>query len=77
MVSKRFHAISKPQPKQRSDAWTVWRWCCESLGLITYISTDECVVTNANEYYTENSAPGLIYGHNILDFGQEVDTHVR
>lgn len=76
MVPSRFHKISKPQPPQRCDAWKVWRWCCESLGLVTYIDKNVVVISTTNVLYEESKAAKLIYGENILEFDEKADTHV-
>lgn len=75
-VSGRFHKIAKPTPKNRTDAWGVWQWCCASIGLVSYIDREVCVVTTTNERYKETNAPKMIYGENILTFNESVDTHV-
>lgn len=75
-VSQRFHAISKPTPKPRSDAWAVWQWLCASIGLVSYIDRNELIVTTTNEHYVEENAPRLMYGHNILTFEETADVHV-
>lgn len=76
IVNERFLKISKPTPKVHSDAWAVWQYCVQSLGLVSYIDRDRCVVTPTNEYYKPTDAPQLIYGQNILGFEEHADTHV-
>lgn len=76
MVTSRFHAISKPTPPARTDAWRTWLWICDCLGLTTWIDKDECFVSDTNEFYTEENAVRFIYGHNIKDFSEKADTYI-
>lgn len=76
MEAQRFHAISKPTPHQNASSWDVWKWCVSSLGLISYIDKDECIVTNTTEHYTAFDAARAIYGINIHSLEEEVDTDV-
>ncbi len=76
MVPGRFHRISKPSPKNRTDAWAVWQWCCEALGLVSQIDRDRCIVTTYSEFIRPDKAAHLIYGENIKDFEESADTHV-
>ncbi len=74
IVNKRFLKISKPSPPKDANAWQVWQWCCESLGYVTYIQEDKCMLMTTTEHYDPSDAPGLIYGQNILEFEEESDT---
>lgn len=76
LVPKRFHALSKPQPKQGASSWDVWQWCVGALGLISYIDKDVCVVTDTTEHYKAANAARAIYGHNIHTLEEEVDATV-
>lgn len=76
MVPKRFHAISKPQPQSGASSWDVWQWCVCSLGLISYIDKDECVVTDTTEHYSRSNAPMAIYGENIHSLEEESDSEM-
>ncbi len=81
VVTTRFHAISKPSPPSRCDAWAAWRWFVESLGLVTFIDKDVCVVANMNEFYISDGGPrqtppGVVYGQNIWGFEEKADPKV-
>lgn len=76
LISDRFHAISKPQPKSRSSSWDVWQWCITALGLLSYIDRDTCVVTDTTEHYQSEQAARAIYGQNIHSLEESVDTDI-
>lgn len=76
LVTGRFHRVAKPTPKNRGSAWDTWQWCVQALGLISYIDRGEVVITDSSEHFKEESAGRLIYGQNILNFEETVDTHV-
>ncbi len=76
LVDKRFHAIAKPSPHQGANAWEVWQWVVGSLGLVSYIQGDECIVMTTTEHYKVSEAPRMIYGENILEFEENGDTHI-
>lgn len=73
-VNKRFHAIDRPSIHQGANAWQVWQWCVGSLGLVSYIQGNECIIMTTTEHYTERDAAGFIYGSNILEFEENTDT---
>lgn len=75
-VPQRFHKISKPTPKSRTDAWAVWQYCVASLGLVSFIDRGEVIVRKTREHFTEENGPVLLYGQNILDFEETMDTHI-
>lgn len=76
LVPGRFHDIAKPTPKNRTDAWAVWNWCLTSLGLISYIDKEECIVIDGPSFFDESNAPSLLYGDNILEFDESVDSDI-
>lgn len=76
VVADRFHAVSKPTPPLNSDAWAVWQYVICSLGLISYIDKNLCIVTDTTEHYLPENAPKLIYGENILEFEEESDSGI-
>ncbi len=45
LVPPRFRKVAKPTPKRGASSWDVWQWCVGSLGLISYIDKDECIIT--------------------------------
>ncbi len=73
IVNTRFHAISKPTPPNRCDAWAVWQWVVTSLGLMSYIDRDRCFITKASAYYSPDKALQLIWGHNVSEFEESAD----
>lgn len=75
-MPSRFRAISKPTPPHNCDAWAAWDYCMTALGYMTFIEGDNCHVTTSMEYYTEQDAPKLVYGHNILDIKETSDPSV-
>jgi hypothetical protein len=64
-VAERFRKIGKVQTKPETDGWAVWQQCVGMLGLISYIDKDRCIVTTATNYYTEQDAPKMVWGHNL------------
>lgn len=76
-VSARFRKLGKVHVKPNSSAWEVWQQTVGMLGLISYISLDECIVTSATDYYTAENPPRLIWGKNIAQINEERDpSHV-
>ena len=76
LVHERFHAIGKPTPKSRTDAWAVWNYCLTSLGLIGYIERDICFVTDAPAFFDKTNAPKLLYGENIYEYEEGADSEI-
>lgn len=72
-VNPRFHAISKPSPPKRCDAWAVWQYVVTSLGLLSFIDGDQCIVADASKHYDPKKAAKFIWGENILEFDEEAD----
>lgn len=68
-VSARLAKLGKLQVHDNADAWAVWQTAVGSVGLISYIRGDRCIVTTATDYYTSDDPPRLIYGQNV--------THIR
>lgn len=64
-VSSRLAALGTLQTRPGSDAWAIWQTTVGSLGLISFIRGDRCIVTTATDFYTANSPPRLIWGQNI------------
>lgn len=71
--------ISRPTPPPRSDAWACWRYCCEALGLVTFIDRDQCVVSSINEFYLSDRGAALTspvsaaFGRDIISCEEKVD----
>ena len=66
-ASPRFARLAARVPvKPGADAWAVWQQCVGMCGLISYIRLDQCVVVEAQDYYSESNPPRLIWGKNIL-----------
>lgn len=73
-VAARFANLGKVPTHPKTDAWAVWLQCCGMLGLLTYIDKDQCIVTPATNYYTEQNPPRLIWGHNIRELEESRQT---
>jgi hypothetical protein len=66
-VAPRFARLAAKVPaKPDSDAWAVWQQCCGMCGLISFIRKDECLVTLAQDYYTEKDPPRLVWAENVV-----------
>ncbi len=76
IVPERFLKIARPSIPQGANAWEAWQWCVGSLGLVSYISGNECIVMTTTEHYRVTDAPVLLYGENILDFEETADTSI-
>lgn len=64
-VADRFATIGKVPTKPETDAWAVWQQCVGMMGLISYIYRDQCIVTTATNYYSDQDAPVFLYGKNL------------
>lgn len=76
IVHKRFHEISAPAPKTGSDAWAVWQWCVGSLGLISFIEGENCIITDTTEQFGQQRAAALIWGKNIIELEETAEAAV-
>ncbi len=56
--------------KPGADAWAVWQQCVGMCGLISFIRKDQCIVTLAQDYYSDSNPPRLVWGHNILEMSE-------
>jgi hypothetical protein len=72
-VPQRIRQLGHMQAQTGTDAWAVWRTVCESLGLITFIRGDQCVVTTATDYFTASDPPLFVYGLNIYELRENRD----
>lgn len=72
-IPPRLAKLGKLQIKGEPDAWAIWRTCCESLGLITFIRGNRCIVTTASDFYTAGDSPRLIYGQNVKHLRESRD----
>jgi hypothetical protein len=75
-VPKRIRDFGRIPHKNGDSAWDVWTRCCFCLGLITFFDKDKVVVTTSTEHFSVEEAPALIYGINILEADEVVDTSV-
>jgi len=75
-VPDRLRALTVVPSKEGSSAWDVWQNTVASLGLISYIERDICVVTSTTELWSEDDAPVLTLGSNILEADEIVDATV-
>lgn len=74
-VLPRIAAQGKVQPQSHdADAWAWWRTCVDALGLITWISGDQCYVASAPDYYTASDPVVFVWGQNIfkLEEGRDI-----
>ena len=65
-VPSRIAKLGKVQLGGAADAWAVWQACVNSLGLISFIRGDRCIVTTATDFYTASDPPRFLWGQNIL-----------
>lgn len=73
-VSKRFERMACVQkPGEQASAWDVWQSAVGCLGLISYIRLDQCIVTTALDFYSEQKQPRLIWGENLSEISEERD----
>lgn len=74
-VAQRFAKLSSVAVKEKGDSWAVWQQCIGMMGLISFIDRDHCVVTTSTEYYTVDTAPRFIWGHNVLDAQEQTNAN--
>ena len=72
-VPSRVQASGILQGNHAADAWAVWQNVVGSLGLISYIRGDRCIVTTATDYYTADDPPRFVWGRNILELTESRD----
>ncbi len=66
--------------KDSKSAWDVWQYCCNILGLITFIEGDKCIVTTALEHFSTGEDihlignPAMVWGQNIAEFEEHVSS---
>jgi len=75
-VPQRIRDFGRLPVRHGDSAWDVWTRCCFCLGLITYIDLDRVVVTDSTELFAIGNAPVLMFGRNILEADEVVDTNV-
>lgn len=66
-VPERIARLGKPEVSHVQDAWAVWQIVVESLGLISFIRGDRCIVTTATDFYTADDPPRFVYGLNVTN----------
>jgi hypothetical protein len=70
-AAPRFARLGARVPvKPGADAWAVWQQCVGMCGLISFIRKDQCIVTLAQDYYSDQNPPRLVWGHNILEMSE-------
>lgn len=74
-VAPRLAKFGKLQPPHGADAWAVWQTAVGSLGLISFIRGDRCVVTTATDFYTSADPPLFALGVNIADVSEGRDVN--
>lgn len=70
-VAPRFRKAGKVHVQPGMDAWAVWKQCTGSLGLISFIELDKCIVTPVEDYYTAGDPPRIVWGKNLLTLHEE------
>ena len=70
-AAPRFARLGARVPvKPGADAWAVWQQCVGMCGLISFIRKDQCIVTLAQDYYSDSDPARLIWGHNVLEMSE-------
>ena len=74
-VSPRFAKFNGPvnPPHRDADAWAVWQTAVGSLGLISFIRGDRCIVTTATDFYTADDPPRMVFGENVYEIKETRD----
>lgn len=72
-VSARLAKIGKLQVRHGADAWAVWQTAVGSLGLISFIRGDRCIVTTATDFYSAGDPPRLVFGENVYEIKETRD----
>lgn len=73
-VLARVRKMGKLQVQPGADAWSVWKACCDSLGLYTWIAGDRCIVSTAADYYSGPDPIRFRWGLNLksLEEGRDL-----
>ncbi len=70
-AAPRFARLGARVPvKPGADAWAAWQQCVGMCGLISFIRKDQCIVTLAQDYYSDQNPPRLVWGRNILEMSE-------
>jgi hypothetical protein len=70
-AAPRFARLAARVPlKPGADAWAAWQQCVGMCGLISFIRKDQCIVTLAQDYYSDTNPPRLVWGQNILEMSE-------
>lgn len=69
----RIAKLGKLQVPHNADAWAVWRFATESLGLISFVRGNRVIVTNALDYYTADDPPRMVWGKNVTELYESRD----
>lgn len=71
IVPERFRKIAAPTPKQEGTAWDAWQYCVGSLGLVTYIDRDECIIATTTEHFEQTDPVLFSWGKNIATINEK------
>jgi hypothetical protein len=74
-LDDRLAKLGKMQTHPSADAWAVWQTVVGSLGLISFIRGDRCIVTTATDYYTADDPPRMVLGRNVHRISERRDVH--
>jgi hypothetical protein len=72
-VPARLAKLGKLQVHHEADAWAVWQTAVGSLGLISFIRGDRCIVTTATDFYTRDDPPVFVNGKNVVELVETRD----
>jgi hypothetical protein len=72
-VSARLAKIGAPEYRAGADAWAIWQTAVGSLGLISFIRGDRCIVTTATDYFTADDPPRMVFGENVYEIHETRD----
>lgn len=70
-VPSRIGRLGHLVPKQGANAWDVWQQVVGSVGLVSFIELDKCIVTTTADLFDQNGsglgAPSIVWGKNVSD----------
>jgi hypothetical protein len=73
-VPERLARLGTPTFPHDCNSWDVWATMVSTLGLLTFIDKDECIVTSTEAFYAEHGAVSVLWGHNLREISEKVNT---
>ncbi len=64
-----------PDFSNGKDAWSIWVYFVNALGLMTFIQGDQCIVTTTTEHFSSTQTPVMIWGDNIAELEENVEAN--